>query len=86
MIKMNFSIVYRLSSDVARDTFYRELPEVIISHSGKELQKVFWMHFLRLDLIRIVLLRFGEVQFDIMSFVFRILINILLIMFLEETE
>lgn len=25
----------RLSSDVARDTFYRELPEVIISHSGR---------------------------------------------------
>lgn len=25
----------QLSSDVARDTFYRELPEVIISHSGR---------------------------------------------------
>lgn len=25
----------RLSSDVGRDTFYRELPEVIISHSGR---------------------------------------------------
>lgn len=25
----------RLSSDVARDTFYRELPEIIISHSGR---------------------------------------------------
>ena len=25
----------KLSSDVARDTFYRELPEVIISHSGR---------------------------------------------------
>ena len=25
----------RMSSDVARDTFYRELPEIIISHSGR---------------------------------------------------
>ncbi len=35
----------RLSSDVARDTFYRELPEVIILHSGritKGLLDAFW--------------------------------------------
>ena len=51
----------RVSSDVARNTFYRELPEVIISRSGR-ITKVFWMHFLRLDLIGIVLLRFGEVH------------------------
>ena len=52
----------RLSSDVARDTFYRELPEVIISHSGRITKGTFGCTFCRLDLIRIVLLRFGEVH------------------------
>lgn len=33
--KNEFINSIRLSSDVGRDTFYRELPEVIISHSGK---------------------------------------------------
>ena len=51
----------RLSSDVGRDTFYRELPEVIISHSGR-ITKGLLDALLRLDLTRIVLSRFGEVH------------------------
>lgn len=55
MDKDEFINSMRLNSDVARDTFYREVPEVIILHSGR-ITKGFWMHFGQLNLTKRVLL------------------------------
>lgn len=49
----------RLSSDIARNIFYSELPEVIISHSSR-ITKGLLDALLRLGMIRTALLRFGE--------------------------
>ncbi len=80
MDKDEFINSMRLNSDVARDTFYREVPEVIILHSGritKGLLDALWaIEFNKESIIMI-----WRGAFDIMKLRFRISISILLIMF-----